>query len=190
MCHSQGEKHRGSSAGKWVFLPNKFTRGCVNSLEEEVRLNERPDEIILQNLLHILLISIHRDLQQAGIHPALESGKSTHSESVSEIIEQSKRYIQSHLSDVLSLDILAHNTGMSRARYTRCFRSQTGMSVNEFIGKCRLDMAKALLAESNWSISSITLIAGLSSTSYFRRFFAGRMQMSPTEYRQRIHEQS
>jgi AraC-like DNA-binding protein len=190
MCHSRGEKHRGASGGEKVFLPGNRIRNFVDSLDEEVAANRVPNEDILQSLLHILLVSLHRELQQAEIQTSVDAKGKGRREPVADLIEQSKQYIQVHIGDALSLDILAHNTGMSRSMYTKRFRDHTGLSVNEDINHCRLERAKTLLAESNWETHNIMLITGLHSERYFRRFFADRMQMSPSQYRKQMRRRS
>jgi AraC-like DNA-binding protein len=195
MCHSKGVKHRGTSEGEWMFLPDQLIRRYVHSFEEEVEANKLPDETILQNLVRILVVSIYRDIEGAQTESQSkrlreEPPEGMPRESTAELIEQAKQYIQSHLSDTLSLDILARKIGMSRTRFISSFRAQTGLTVNEYICNCRLERAKALLSESSWSMRSITLITGLGSTDYFRRFFFKRMQISPTKYRREMRNQA
>jgi AraC-like DNA-binding protein len=193
-CHSQGEEHRGTAPGEKVFLPNNAVRRFVNSFEGEIEANKYPDPVVLQNLLRILIISIHRDLLRFEQLSSLglakpELPENLRQQAVTDLIAKTKLYILANLSEPLSLDSLARRIGMSRTQFTRCFRAHMKISVNEYISNCRLERAKALLAESDWSTASITRITGLRSADYFRRFFFKHMQITPTQYRMQVRTQ-
>jgi two-component system response regulator YesN len=73
---------------------------------------------------------------------------------------------------------------MSKSNFTQHFRSDTGESFIDFLTRCRLEEAKNLLRESDWSIARISAYVGLRSPSYFGEVFARETNMTPTRFRQ------
>ena len=57
------------------------------------------------------------------------------------------------------------------------------MGVNDYSSHLRIDAAKILIREQNFSFSQIAARLGYSSLSYFTRQFGRISGMSPTEYR-------
>jgi AraC-like DNA-binding protein len=191
MCHSRGEKHRSSSCGEKAFLPQTNITQYITAFEEEVSSRITADETIVRCLMQIVLVAVSRELQDADFLMETENdlpGQHFQTERLQavDVAEQTRQYIQEHLSETLSIDVLAHKVCMSRTRFIRYFREKTGQSVNEYIADCRLARAKALLVDSDWTDGSITRLIGLSSQNYFRQFFLSRTNLSPTQYRRQM----
>ena len=70
----------------------------------------------------------------------------------------------------------------------KSFRKKTGQSVLQFITFERLNGAKALLLESDLSVSEIALSVGYNDYSYFTRLFKKELGMTPLAYRKKFRE--
>ena len=65
----------------------------------------------------------------------------------------------------------------------RRFRAELGMSVGDYITKCKMDEACELLTYSDRTLSQISAYLGYSSQSYFQNVFRKQLSMTPMQYR-------
>lgn len=89
----------------------------------------------------------------------------------------------SDLSDDLSLDTLALESGYSRAHFLRMFKVATGSTPHRFLLEMRLVFAQEKLASSSQSITEVAYAAGFSSHSHLTKVFAARFGITPSEFR-------
>lgn len=106
-------------------------------------------------------------------------------ESVSGLIQNACEYIKNHLTEPLSIKVLAHNTGYSEYYFSHKFKKEMGCSVNDYILQNRLEQAKLLLAGTNDSIQTISDNLSFSNRSYFYTCFTRHVGISPSEYRRK-----
>lgn len=100
-------------------------------------------------------------------------------------LEHLENYVQTNLRASLTLDSAAAEMYFSRAQFARIMRRETGKSFNEFLAERRLEEAKRLLLNSQWTVNSIASLIGFKSACYFRIFFKKHVGLTPTEFRQR-----
>ena len=74
------------------------------------------------------------------------------SEELSYMVAQ---YIDENLENNLSVDELCHNFNISKNKLYRKFHTYSGTTVNEYIVSKRIEKAKALLADTSFSIDTI-----------------------------------
>lgn len=97
-----------------------------------------------------------------------------------------KLYIKEHLSEQISLNILAEQVSLTPSYVSAKFKQETGMSYTEYLMRVRINHAKELLAHSRDKISEIALACGFSDNRHFSRIFARRTGMTPSQFRE-IH---
>lgn len=83
----------------------------------------------------------------------------------------------------LSLSDISDAAGLSEQHFCRIFRKATGMTPIEFLTKKRVAEAKALLDDTDMSVSDIAGAVGFSGRSYFTSVFRKYEGFSPTEYK-------
>ena len=83
----------------------------------------------------------------------------------------------------LSVDDLAAAAGLSRAYFSREFRSTFGESPHSYLLTRRLERAAALLRTTDRSVADICFSVGLSSVGSFTTSFTRNFGRSPTAYR-------
>lgn len=91
-------------------------------------------------------------------------------------------YIQSHLAEDLSLEVLASLEGLSVYHFARTFRAEIGASPRQFIINERVNRAKQLLKSSD-PISEIAMQVGFANQSHFTRCFKRVTGQTPNQYR-------
>ncbi len=94
------------------------------------------------------------------------------------------RYIDEHISDVLSLTTLAYVGGFNSSYLSRLFKQVYGTTVTDFILEKRMKLAEKLLSEGTDKIQDISVKVGYTSPNSFSRAFRSYTGVSPAEYRE------
>ena len=72
---------------------------------------------------------------------------------------------------------------MNPFRFSRCFKKEIGITLQEYLVRLRIREALRLLDNPNASITDIAFTVGFNDTSYFSRTFKKYMNYSPSEFR-------
>lgn len=92
------------------------------------------------------------------------------------------RYINEHLTDHISMDVLCRKAYLSRNVFFRWFRQQFGVTPLEYINRERIRLAKQLLADERNSITAVSQLCGFSDVNYFVRLFKKSEGITPGAY--------
>jgi AraC-like DNA-binding protein len=92
-------------------------------------------------------------------------------------------YIESNLSEHLSVEQIAHAVNLSRRTLMRLFRNEAGASVIGFILQRRVARARQLLLQNCRTCAEIAFECGFGSVQHFNRIFRRFEKASPTEWR-------
>lgn len=77
----------------------------------------------------------------------------------------------------------AARRGLSSAHFRRLFRQLTGLPPQQFLIRCRLQLAAELLASTGDPVGRIAERVGIGNEFYFSRLFREKFESSPLEYR-------
>ena len=102
---------------------------------------------------------------------------------MSPLVQSACHYLEIHVGEKISVPALAEQLGYSVTYFTRVFKRQTGLTVNEYVRAQRIRQAKEALRGSQESIQSISHRLGFGSHSYFTLQFKDATGMTPMEYR-------
>lgn len=105
--------------------------------------------------------------------------------SKTEVTEQVKTYIRTHLKEELQLDIVAGEIHISQDYLSRIFKKMEGITVSDFIVNERMFLAGELLKRGSLSISRVAYECGYDNFSYFTKIFKKKYGVTPREYRQK-----
>ena len=101
-------------------------------------------------------------------------------------VRKSVEYIHSHLSERLSVSLLANELSVSESYFRKIFNDVMGQTVHQFILTTRLNRARELLIHSSFSISQVATNLGFSSQSHLTTQFSKIYQISPAQFRKKI----
>jgi AraC-like DNA-binding protein len=73
---------------------------------------------------------------------------------------------------------------ISKVQLYRKVKALIGYNVNDYILSVRIQKAKYLLQEENYSISEIAYQVGFTSQGYFSTVFKSKVEVTPSEYRE------
>lgn len=109
-----------------------------------------------------------------------------HSKSRDPLIEKADRWIRRQKGVRLTVSDLAQHLGVTDRSLLRKFRTLTGTTPQSYIQSVRLDLAKPGLEDTQSSIAQIAADAGFSDENAFRKAFAHRNGITPTQYRRQF----
>jgi AraC-like DNA-binding protein len=94
-------------------------------------------------------------------------------------------FLHQHYADRLTVEDLASLTGLSTGYFGELFKQHTGQTVHHYLTKLRVDRARALLAESELSVTAICHRTGFEDGGYFAKVFKREVGVSPRDYRKK-----
>jgi two-component system response regulator YesN len=99
---------------------------------------------------------------------------------------QMVQYIVDHLRVDLSVSTLAKRFSLEEGVLLPAFHSQTGIALDQFVLRRRIERALHLLKHSNATESEIAMGIGWGSAPSFRTAFSSYLGVSPIEYRRNL----
>jgi signal transduction histidine kinase/ligand-binding sensor domain-containing protein/DNA-binding response OmpR family regulator len=101
-----------------------------------------------------------------------------------EFLKKIIKFIEEQITESnINIGHIADHVFMSHSTLYRKVKVLTGLSTNDFIRKIRLQKAQHLLVTSDYNISEVMFMVGISSATYFRKSFKEEFGVSPSEYK-------
>jgi AraC-like DNA-binding protein len=97
-------------------------------------------------------------------------------------------WIDAHAHESIALEHIAAEVGLSPFHFLRIFSAVLGVTPHQYLVRCRLRRAAALLAEPERSITAVAYEAGFADVSNFVRTFGRAAGRSPTKYRKILQD--
>ncbi|MER5637949.1 helix-turn-helix domain-containing protein [Kitasatospora sp. NPDC002227] len=101
-------------------------------------------------------------------------------------IDKLCRWITEHLTEDLSLEVLAFQAHLSPRHFTRLFQRHTATTPGAYVEAARLEAARQLLQDTDHSLPEVAAASGLGSVETLHRVFRRRLGTTPAEYRRRF----
>lgn len=144
-----------------------FKLNCINLLESAIY----KEEFIFQ------LTHIYEDFKIIIEKYEVDSSRDS--------MQQILKYMNEHYDEPLSLNDLANQFGFSYHYLSSYFASQSDGTFTEHLNHVRIEKARSLLDDKQYSISEVGSLVGYSDHSYFCKVFKKLIGMTPSEYRKR-----
>ena len=142
----------------------------LSAMRNDHRLNEAETSALIYGMLMKLLE---------------HSGSSIAGGSGNPVVDRAISYIQSHLTEKLSVEEIAANAGYSASYFSHLFTVETGLSPYQFVVKSRIEKAQLLLKTTRHTVQEIAFQCGFNSAANFCYTFRRLVNTSPHEYRKR-----
>lgn len=137
-------------------------------------------------LLAEYLSQTYRVFQQTHAKP--NAAIRYHTSSEDTILSHAIEYIQQNSTNKITVCELAAFCLCSESYLSRIFKRRTGVNINTYINKVRIEQAKNNLILSDDSIADIASGVGFSDSNYFSRVFSQIIGIPPTEFRRRFQK--
>lgn len=162
-------------AGRNLLSPDEAQRNALKTTLEAMERDLASDSFgakaMADTLLIQLIIQINRiSAASPSPVPAVKDSK----------IENALSYINEHLSERLTVDILAEKVYLSKYHFMRLFKESTGSTVHAYVRQKRLLYAARLIRE-GVNANKAASDAGFSDYSAFHRAFRESFSVSPGE---------
>ncbi len=140
---------------------------------------------ILGNLFSVILLKI-KEKFWSGYDPIEEGNRASH------IVQSFKRLLEQEFKDILEREYvdqkmqaqsLAKKLHLHPNYLNAVIKSKTGRTVNDWISKRTLSVAKSLLIHTTLSSKEIAFKLGFSESTHFSRFFKKNTQLTPNTFR-------
>ena len=149
---------------------------CLQNMLTEIETKHPGYEIVCQDLMEILIVLLGRQTNFATILTPVNK-------KASRLCGSTKRYIDAHYQENITLDQLADVCHVSKYHLAHAFTEEYGISPINYLISRRISEAEHLLKTTDLSLSLISSTTGFSSSSYFAQIFRKQKGMSPTEFR-------
>lgn len=103
-----------------------------------------------------------------------------------QVILRAEHYIQTHLTEPLTLERVATAVNLSPFHFHRLFTDFFGRTPAQYILSCRIANAKLALLKEDCSVSAVASDCGFSSLTYFCYKFKAETGMTPLRYRKEV----
>ena len=101
--------------------------------------------------------------------------------------EAAQAYMEAHSGEKFSLEEMANALYVNGSYLLRTFKRYTGMTPLSYHHQVRCAKAKALLAQTDLTVSQVGEAAGFVSSSHFSHIFRKTVGCTPSEYRMLHH---
>ena len=167
---------RNGTNNKITLSPQELERmmSSFEAIEEVLSQNISYCDIKITNTVIDLLIL----LNEAAKRRTSENHKNQLNENFVQIID----YIDTHLSEDLSLATLERVLYLSASHMCRTFKRSTNSTIHQYIIKKRIALAKHLL-KLGYSVSEVSHQSGFSDFSNFIKTFKRHTGMIPSKYK-------
>lgn len=174
---------------KYLFVASTTlaTRFAIEGgLDSETAYNI--SDLYIQNMDRCTDISQVHDLQkEMMLFFTREVAKLSRKKVYSKPVLQCMNYIDMHLNETLSLDVLARQVKHNPNYLSLLFKKELGITLTAYIRSRRVEAAKNMLLYSDYSFSRISSCLAFSSQSYFIRIFRESTGYTPRDFRNRFY---
>ncbi|MBC6991994.1 helix-turn-helix domain-containing protein [Hymenobacter sp. BT491] len=146
----------------------------MQQMEEELNAG-RPDVL---DLARVYLLTLFFELKRYA-DPSEKTGPNA----AARITQQYKNALMQHIYEKHNVSTYAELLAVSPNHLNKCVKATTGRSAQDTLDDMVLLEAKALLKQSELSISEIAFKLGKEDHSNFSRFFKAKTQTTPKEYK-------
>jgi AraC family transcriptional regulator len=158
------------------------------SLLSELRFGDLGGRIWAESLANILAVNLlrrHSSLGRSSMRKLEgERGSGLPRASLRAVLD----YIGDNLAQNLTLAEIAHVAHISPYHFSRMFKLSTGLSPHQYVIQQRIERAKALLTNTDLSISVVAQEVGFASPSHFAQQFRRLVGISPRSVRQGLSQ--
>jgi AraC-like DNA-binding protein/ligand-binding sensor protein len=99
-----------------------------------------------------------------------------------------KRFAQEHLTEAVKTRDVAQAAHLTESHFCRRFKAATDMTFAEYLARCRVEQAKALLARPALRVSDVALASGFQSIPHFNHTFKRYIGLNPTAWRASLRQ--
>jgi YesN/AraC family two-component response regulator len=156
---------------------DNYQLNYINSLINKIVVSEGFGKDLIENTTFVELIVFINKLFIQANDKNVVSKKYANNELVSSILE----YINSNISETITIDIIAKELFISSSYACRVFKNETGTTINKYITARKISLAKSMLAN-GCSVKEACEGSGFNDYANFIKAFNKIVGTSPKKY--------
>ena len=151
---------------------------CTGLLEQILEAQKYGEDDRIFSLLTLLLLELQKKTDGNGVQTEV-SGENA-------IIRRAQQYVQTGVTEKLTVPVVAQGVGVSASYLTALFHKHLAVSPGEYIRRIKLQQSKQLIREGKMNFTEISEMLQYSTVHHFSRQFKLMFGMTPTEYAKRV----
>ena len=100
----------------------------------------------------------------------------------SKSIKKTCEFIHQNIYSPLTIPMVASSTNYSKSHLSKLFKQETGMTINGYIMKQKIEESKRLLAFNQYDLTTISSLLHFTDVSYFIKIFKKYEDQTPKEF--------
>lgn len=164
---------------KVIILDHSACRLLLLSVRESIHRNYGFLTVIKGNLISALMLLARQVSNSPSVDYEYPQKKNLIDERMTEI----EKFIMEHIDTQITVEELAGHMNMSAKQIGRIIQTCKRQTANRFIMSLKMEKAKELLKNPEYSVGYISELLGFSSECYFNRYFKRQEGMPPGKYR-------
>jgi AraC-like DNA-binding protein len=153
-------------------------RNLLEIIDAEFRDKKGCYEMMVKNLLLTALVHIRRNYDEYFI-----DNPQPHNLRLIPQLNEVMKYIDEHLFEELSIELLSEKAHMSRSHFSALFCELNGISAWEYIIDKRVTHAAYLLQSTEETVIEVASSCGFNTIANFNYAFKKHTNKTPTQYR-------
>lgn len=137
------------------------------------RQEEKAQAAATHYLHDLLLLIMHEISEEAGLSRSAPEPR----------MLAARRWLETNAFGEAQLTELAHSLCISQVALTRQFKAAFGTGPKEYLTALRLEKAKALLTDTDFTMEHVASLCGYDNGYYFSRIFEKTVKLRPSVYR-------
>jgi AraC-like DNA-binding protein len=101
---------------------------------------------------------------------------------VADLVEKARVLLDEHIYNHLEMNDFARQLNLEYAELRRLFKSYTGMSPYQYFLHLKINKAKDLLAQGEYSVKEIAYMLSFENQYYFSRLFKSKTGVPPSQW--------
>lgn len=142
-----------------------------------IHLQYARDLYRIENTIHM------KQWFKEAVEHFLECVLTNYNEQMLKSVQKAMQYIHSYYLENITLEQVASHVHLSPNYFSYIFKKTTGSSLVEYITHLRIERAKVMLMDLNYTIYHVAGAVGYNDARYFSRVFKTIVGKTPSQYR-------
>jgi two-component system response regulator YesN len=112
----------------------------------------------------------------------IEEGKDVHN---LHVVQKAGEYLHTHFREKINIQDVARAVYLSPCHLSKVFKQELGCTIMEFLTKIRIEEAKRMLRDPQYSVIQVANALGFKDPGYFTKVFKRSEGITPSQYREK-----
>jgi len=175
-----------AGGGKFEFkrIQNVYSKqllDLIGNFQRELMDYDESYPLMLEGICIQIVFQLLRDINS---EPAANKSKLSKD---NKYINKAIQFMQEYYSANISINDICKLIYLSPCHFKRVFKDFTGQTPYQYLMKIRLEKAKVILSEEEYSMEEVAKLCGFVNPKHFSTVFKRNLGMSPSEYRKQFY---